>query len=220
MEIEGKGEAGLGSQLSRRKFLSKGAVVGAGVVTLGALGAAACSGSDSGQKATPASAAVGQQTTTRSILLTMWGMKPYALPAGETAPSITADGKWTNVPIGPPGATFATVHHFVPHTFIVNKGDTVRLTVLNLGLHHHGFAIPEYGIDFMAGGPNIVGERGGPSDGTLRGTVTGGPDARTVTFVADKTGAIEFMCNLPYDKDLFHCNPLHEFIHGQLLVLG
>lgn len=90
---------------------------------------------DRGRGATPRQPAV-----TRSFLLTMWGMKPYPVPPGEKTPSITPDGKWTNLPVGPAGATYATVHHFVPETIVVNKGDTVQLTLLNLGLHNHGFA--------------------------------------------------------------------------------
>jgi plastocyanin len=190
---------------NRRTFLAflggAGALVGAG-----------CSGS----KAT----AARQQTTTREILLTMWGMKPYAVPQGETAPSITADDKWTDLPIGPEGATYATVHHFVPQTITANKGDTIKLTVMNLGLHHHGFAIPDFGIDFLSGGAKIVGERRDLAKGKLRGTATGGPDARTVTFVADKAGVFTFMCNLPFNKEQNDCNPLHEKITGQLLVLA
>jgi plastocyanin len=177
--------------------------------------------------ATPAPALVAAksayQPRTREFLLTMWGMKPYAKPAGEKTPSITDDGKWTNLPVGPEASTYATVHHFVPDTITVHKGDTVKITVLNLGLHNHGFAIPEYGIDFMAGGPNIVGERGDEGKGKLHGTATGGPNARTITFVADKTGVFEYMCNLPFfngktdaDKD---CNPMHDKIKGELVVL-
>lgn len=160
-----------------------------------------------------------QSTTTRSYLLTMWGMKPYEVPAGEKAPSITKDGKWTNLPVGPEGSTYATVHHFVPDTLTVNQGDTVKVTVMNLGLHNHGFAIPEYGIDMMAGGPNITGERGDPGKGKLAGTATGGPNARTVTFVADKAGVFHFMCNLPFDKEHADCNPLHDRIVGELVVM-
>ncbi len=96
----------------------------------------------------------------------------------------------------------------------------MRLTVMNLGLHHHGFAIPAYGIDFMAGGPKITGERGDAGSGLLRGTATGGPDARTVAFVADKAGIFTFLCNLAYNKEKYFCNPLHEKITGQLVVLG
>ncbi len=149
----------------------------------------------------------------------MWGMKPYTVPPGEVAPSITPDGKWQHLPIGPEGAVFATVHNIVPATIVVNKGDTVRLTVMNLGLHNHGFAIPEYGIDLMVGGRNITGERGDPGKGKLHGTSTGGPSARTVTFVANKAGVFTYMCNLPYNKEKFDCNPLHERIIGQLIVI-
>jgi len=160
-----------------------------------------------------------QPTVTRSFLLTMWGMKPYNMPEGETAPSITPDGKWTKLPVGPEGATYATVHHFVPETIVVNKGDKVKLTVLNLGLHNHGFAIPEYGVDLMVGGRNIAGERGDPGNGKIHGTATGGPNARTVTFVANKAGVFTYMCNLPFNKAANDCNPLHDRIIGQLIVI-
>ncbi len=169
---------------------------------------------DEGRGATPR-----QPTVTRSFLLIMSGVKPYAVPQDEVAPSITADGKWTKMPVGPEGSTFATVHHFLPQTIVVNKGDTVKLTLLNLGLHNHGFAIPEYGIDLMVGGGNIVGERGDPGKGKLHGTVTGGPSARTVTFVANKAGVFTYMCNLPFNLAAKDCNPLHDRIIGQLIVM-
>lgn len=179
------------------------------VAAIGIIGAG-CAGSTTASK---------QQGTTRVSLLTMWGMKPYEVPKGEVAPSITADGKWQNLPVGPEGATYATVHHFIPDTITVNQGDTVKITVLNLGLHNHGFAIPELGIDLMAGGSNISGERSDPGSGKLHGTATGGPSARTITFVANRAGVFTYMCNLPFNKEANDCNPLHERILGQLIVL-
>jgi hypothetical protein len=200
--------------LSRRAMLASGAVAAAGLAT----GAAGCTVTEP-RPGIGAAKVEKPQSATREFLLTIWGMKPYALPQGETALAITSDDKWQHLPIGPEGAVMASVHHFVPHTFTVNQGDTIKLTVMNLGLHYHGFAIPDYDIDFLAGGRNIVGERG-PSSGPIGGTVTGGPQARTVTFVADKPGIVDFMCNLPYDKERQYCNPLHSMIHGQLIVLG
>jgi FtsP/CotA-like multicopper oxidase with cupredoxin domain len=199
--------------LSRRAMLAGGAVAAACLAT----GTVGCTVTES-RSGIGAGKAEKLQSM-REFVLTIWGMKPYSLPQGETAPAITPDGKWQHLPIGPEGAVMASVHHFVPHTFTVNKGDTVRLTVMNLGLHYHGFAIPDYDIDFLAGGRNIVGERG-PSSGPIGGTVTGGPQARTVTFVADRPGIVDFMCNLPYDKERQYCNPLHPMIQGQLIVLG
>jgi FtsP/CotA-like multicopper oxidase with cupredoxin domain len=200
--------------VSRRALLATSAVAATGLAT----GAAGCTVSE--PKSQLAGGRVDKpEPTTREFLLTIWGMKPYPVPAGESATAITADAKWQNLPIGPEGAIMASVHHFVPHTFTVSKGDTVKLTVMNLGLHYHGFAIPDYGIDFLTGGPNIVGERG-PNSGPIAGTVTGGPQARTVTFLADRPGIVDFMCNLPYDKERQYCNPLHPMIHGQLIVLG
>ena len=201
--------------VSRRALLSTGAVTVAG---LAATGAAGC-GVTEPRSATAGGTVDKPHPTPREFVLVIWGMKPYPVPQGETAPAITADAKWQHLPIGPEGAIMSSVHHFVPHTFTVNKGDTVKLTVMNLGLHYHGFAIPDYDIDFLTGGHNIVGERG-PNSGPIAGTVTGGPQARTVTFVADRVGIADFMCNLPYDKERQYCNPLHPMIHGQLLVLG
>jgi plastocyanin len=190
------------------KILLRTVIVAALVVFAGMLVA------QEGRGATPR-----QPTVTRSFLLTMWGMKPYSVPPEETAPSITRDGKWTKLPVGPENATYATVHHFVPETIVVNKGDKVKLTVLNLGLHNHGFAIPEYGVDMMVGGRNITAERGDLGNGKIHGTATGGPNARTVTFVANKAGVFTYMCNLPFNKAANDCNPLHDRIIGQLIVI-
>ena len=207
---------GLARIRSRRGVLT-GAVLGA--VGIGGAGLAALGITASGAGRTQA-AVQAVRPTTHTFLLTMWGMKPYAVPEGLTAPSITADGKWQNLPVVPPGTpSFFTVHHFVPGSFTINKGDSVVLTVMNLGLHHHGFAIPDLGIDLMKGGPEIKGEGGTPDKGTLRGTAVGGPDARTVTFRADRAGVFPFMCNLPYNRELNYCNPMHDRIIGQLVVL-
>src|SRR5262249_32311760 len=80
--------------------------------------------------------------------------------------------------------------------------------------------IPDLGIDYLKGGPSIVGEGGTPDKGTLRGTAVGGPDARTVTFRVDRAGVFPFMCNLPYNRELNYCNPMHDRIIGQLVVLS
>lgn len=78
---------------------------------------------------------------------------------------------------------------WVPSTFIVQKGDKVRITLINKvpsDPPEHGFAIPNFGI------AEVV-KRGEP---------------KTVEFVADKTGIFPIQC---------HLHPAH--LGGQLVVV-
>ena len=79
---------------------------------------------------------------------------------------------------------------FVPSVVVVNKGDTVKLKILNKIASEppvHGFAIDEYNIKVEI----------------LKG------ETKEVQFTADKEGVIKFYC---------HLHPAH--IAGQVLVLG
>lgn len=78
---------------------------------------------------------------------------------------------------------------WVPSTFIVQKGDKVRITLINKVPSEpgeHGFAIPNFGV------AEIV-KRGEP---------------KTVEFVADKTGIFPIQC---------HLHPAH--LGGQFVVV-
>lgn len=78
---------------------------------------------------------------------------------------------------------------WVPSTFVVNKGDTVHIHLINnvpSEPDHHGFAIPNFGIAETV-------KRGEP---------------KKVTFTADKAGIFPIQC---------HLHPAH--IGGQLVVL-
>lgn len=78
---------------------------------------------------------------------------------------------------------------WVPSTFIVQKGDKVRITLINKvpsDPPEHGFAIPNFGIVETV-------KRGEP---------------KTIEFVADKTGIFPLQC---------HLHPAH--IGGQLVVV-
>src|SRR5262249_53501348 len=94
-------QASNSGQVRSRRGVLTGAALGA--VARGGAGLAALGITASGAgKAQTASAAASGRPTTHRFLLTMWGMKPYAVPEGLTAPSITADGKWQNLPVVPP----------------------------------------------------------------------------------------------------------------------
>ena len=78
---------------------------------------------------------------------------------------------------------------WVPSTFIVQKGDKVRITLINKVPSEpgeHGFAIPNFGVAAIV-------KRGEPT---------------TVEFVADKTGIFPIQC---------HLHPAH--LGGQFVVV-
>lgn len=79
---------------------------------------------------------------------------------------------------------------FEPSTITVNKGDKVRLTLINSDTSH-GIAISEFGVNAVAG----AGQQ------------------KTVEFVADKEGTFSFFCSV-------YCGDGHPEMSGKLIVNG
>ena len=90
-------------------------------------------------------------------------------------------------------------HRWEPSVLVVNKGDTVNLTVTNPRGHAHSFILPEFGVVT----PRLE-SRGGTAE---------------VSFVADKAGTFQFACGLPYDEELGDCGLDHKRQAGYLIVL-
>ncbi|GIW39704.1 MAG: hypothetical protein KatS3mg076_0281 [Candidatus Binatia bacterium] len=118
--------------------------------------------------------------------LSVWAIAAAAFAASLGSPKTA---------VGEPTRTFTVVSievegtkFWIPSTLIVEKGDRVRITLLNKvpsDPNQHGFAIPDYGI----------------AEVVTRG------ESKTVEFVADKAGVFPITC---------HLHPAH--IGGQLLV--
>ena len=103
--------------------------------------------------------------------------------------------------VGEEDAITGEFHRWEPSVLVVNKGDTVVLTVENPRSKYHSFALPEFGAATPALEP-----RGGTA---------------TVTFTADKAGTFQFVCGTPFSRegDATDCNLDHERQVGYLIVL-
>jgi cytochrome c oxidase subunit 2 len=77
---------------------------------------------------------------------------------------------------------------FSPSTITVKKGETVKLTVTSEDVQH-GLSIPDFGVSLSLS-PGVP---------------------ATATFVADKTGTFQFMCNN-------FCGSGHSGMKGTLVV--
>ena len=115
-------------------------------------------------------------------------MKPmlvgFLFAFAVSAPAVAADHVFKAVNI-----EYESTKVWVPSTFVVQKGDKVKITLINNVPSEpadHGFAIPSFGI----------------AEVVLRG------EPKTVEFVADKAGIFPIQC---------HLHPAH--IGGQLVVL-
>jgi len=118
-----------------------------------------------------------QMRRTRHALL-------FSLSLLLAAPLAAAEHHLTSVNI-----EYENTKVWVPSTFTVKKGDTVKLTLINNVMSepdHHGFAIPNFGI----------------AETVMRG------EPKTITFTADKAGIFPIQC---------HLHPAH--VGGQLVVL-
>jgi len=91
-------------------------------------------------------------------------------------------------PETPPATTGATkeftIHEqsfkFDVKTITVNKGDTVKITVINDG-GFHNFAVPDF---------------------STRTTQESSPNTQTIEFVADKTGSFPYYCEVDGHRGL------------------
>ncbi len=93
-------------------------------------------------------------------------------------------------------------HRWEPGVLVVNKGDTIRLTVTNPRSKTHSLIIPDFGVATPKLDP-----RGGTA---------------TVEFIADKAGVFQFACGIPYSRegDAVDCNLDHKRQLGYLIVLA
>ncbi len=97
-------------------------------------------------------------------------------------------------------------HRWEPDTLVVNKGDTVVLTVKNPRSNNHSFELAAYGLD----SGEILGKLAAPPSG----------GEWTVTFVADKAGTFQFKCGISFNETVGDCDPDHSRMVGYLVVLG
>ena len=103
--------------------------------------------------------------------------------------------------VGEEDAITGEFHRWEPSVLVVNKGDSVVLTVENPRSKYHSFALPEFSVAT----PKLE-----PRGGTA-----------TVTFTADKAGTFQFVCSTPFSRegDATDCNLDHERQVGYLIVL-
>ncbi len=103
--------------------------------------------------------------------------------------------------VGEEDAITGEFHRWEPSVLVVNKGDTVVLTVENPRSKYHSFALPEFGVTT----PKLE-----PRGGTAM-----------VTFTADKAGTFQFVCGTPFSRegDATDCHLDHERPVGYLIVL-
>ncbi len=92
----------------------------------------------------------------------------------------------------------AVNHLYNPQMFVVRRGDTVRLRVMNQSFYRHAIEIVGYGV--------------------RTGELTGGA-SEELTFTADKPGIFEYRCYLPYDPATATCAPDHKDMIGHLVVI-
>ena len=97
-------------------------------------------------------------------------------------------------------------HRWAPGVIVVNKGDTVKLTVRNAMHRNHGLEIPEYGVET----PKLLGMEDNPPFGS----------EVTLTFVADKSGVFQWNCNVEHEHGTNDCSEDHHSLIGYLIVQG
>ena len=139
-----------------------------------------CAGSPAQQAASPAAQGSPSQA------------QPQAAPSGgNSAPSVSPSASGTPAASAPQVKEItveASNWQFSPDTITVNKGDTVKITLVNKDVSH-GIAIPAFGFDLKAG----AGE-----------TATG-------QFTADQAGTFPFHCSV-------FCGDGHREMTGTLIV--
>ncbi len=90
---------------------------------------------------------------------------------------------------------------YFPATMVVNRGDTVNLTVTNTDDMPHGFALAAYGLDVVIN----------PGQDLPNGSIQP-QDTSIQPFIASAPGIFEFLCTVP-------CGPGHLEMVGSLVVL-
>ncbi|HEY5605327.1 MAG TPA: hypothetical protein VIL45_02270 [Thermoplasmata archaeon] len=129
------------------------------------------------------SAPLAPTPETRNIRIVIWAVEPH-----NTSMAMMPE----------------ELHLYSPGTIVVNRGDTIVLTVVNMDEHRHGFEIH---------GMNVA------SDNTI--DIAPG-DEWTMTFVADRAGVFQWECNVPYvpSDGLMEqeCGEDHDDMSGYLIV--
>ena len=98
-----------------------------------------------------------------------------------------------------------------PSALVINKGDTVRLTVKNPRGGDHSFTI-ESGAGSFTGTTSVT-VQGRENSGNPAGTQS------VIEFTALKAGTYTFICAIPYDDEAHKCHPDHETLTGTLIVV-
>ncbi|HLF06559.1 MAG TPA: hypothetical protein VI893_05205 [Thermoplasmata archaeon] len=98
-----------------------------------------------------------------------------------------------------------------PSAFLINVGDTVKLTVENHRKGDHGFAIMADAGSFS--GTTSVNVQGRTNSGNPAG------GAATIEFTALKAGTYTFICPVVFDDAKHWCHPDHESLTGTVMVV-
>lgn len=108
-----------------------------------------------------------------------------------------------------PAMMMGEVHMFFPSTILANKGDRIRLTIVNMDEHRHGFELHGYGVRTDA-----------------QTEIAPGEELTLPAFTADQAGVFEFDCNVPYvpppSPTMEHedCGEDHNEMKGAFIVQG
>jgi len=96
-------------------------------------------------------------------------------------------------------------HRWEPGVLVMERCDTIILTVKNPRSNIHSFAIPALGVDT------------GPISGKVAQPPSGAE--ATVTISTCNAGTYQFICDTPHDHDAGECDPDHARMTGYLVVL-
>jgi len=144
-----------------------------------------------------------------ALVLSATGLGLVLTASGPAAPApVTRELRLIITSVEPHNSSMAMMmeemHVYMPSTVVVNRGDTIVLTIVNMDEHRHGFKIPDLGVE---------------TDNTK--DVAPG-DQVVLTFVADRAGVFVWECNVPYrpatDTMAQDCGEDHEEMQGYLIV--
>lgn len=96
-------------------------------------------------------------------------------------------------------------HVYMPSTIVVNRGDTIRLTIVNLDEHRHGFEIRALNVE---------------TDSAL--DIAPGDEVLLPAFTVPQPGVYVWECNVPYEPATAttdqECGEDHDEMQGFLIV--
>ena|GEM_PF-2599614 len=129
----------------------------------------------------------------------------------STAPAptpVTREIRILIVPVEPHNISMAMMeemHMYIPGTIVVHRGDTIRLTIVNMDEHRHGFEIQALGVE---------------TDQTL--DIAPGDEVTLPQFVVTQAGIYEWKCNVPFVAETptseQECGEDHDEMRGHLIV--